>query len=66
MDSYAVEFGHRYALRGLSPPVWRRVLIPETMTLGQFHEALQMGVTSEFGIHCPLAQGDRLPARLCG
>jgi energy-coupling factor transporter ATP-binding protein EcfA2 len=32
----------RIALRGLSPPVWRRVLIPENMTLGQLQEVIQM------------------------
>ncbi|MGT2452370.1 IS1096 element passenger TnpR family protein [Cupriavidus basilensis] len=30
------------ALRGLSPPVWRRVLVPEHLTLGQLHNVLQI------------------------
>ncbi|CAG2160853.1 plasmid pRiA4b ORF-3 family protein [Cupriavidus numazuensis] len=30
------------ALRGLSPPVWRRVLVPEHLTLGQLHHVIQV------------------------
>lgn len=39
----------RISLRGLSPPVWRRVLIPEHTTLGQLHDVIQvlMGWTDE-------------------
>ncbi|MGO4814928.1 plasmid pRiA4b ORF-3 family protein [Cupriavidus sp. 2MCAB6] len=32
----------RIALRGLSPPVWRRVLVPEHLTLGQLHNVIQV------------------------
>src|SRR5262245_48276841 len=32
----------RIALRGLSPPVWRRVLVPEHLTLGQLHHVIQV------------------------
>ncbi|MGT2491798.1 plasmid pRiA4b ORF-3 family protein [Cupriavidus basilensis] len=39
----------RIALRGLSPPVWRRVLIPEHITPKQLHDVIQavMGWTDE-------------------
>ncbi|UIF88046.1 hypothetical protein [Cupriavidus sp. UYPR2.512] len=32
----------RIALRGLSPPVLRRVLVPEHLTLGQLHNVIQV------------------------
>jgi hypothetical protein len=32
----------RISLRGQSPPVWRRVLVPEHMTLGQLHNVIQV------------------------
>ncbi|WP_411860320.1 IS1096 element passenger TnpR family protein [Cupriavidus sp. TA19] len=32
----------RIALRGLSPPVWRRVLVPEHLTLGRLHHVIQV------------------------
>src|SRR5215831_11313908 len=32
----------RIALRGLSPPVWRRVLVPEHLTPGQLHHVIQV------------------------
>jgi hypothetical protein len=32
----------RIALRGLSSPVWRRVLVPEHLTLGQLHHVIQV------------------------
>ncbi|MGT2509541.1 IS1096 element passenger TnpR family protein [Cupriavidus basilensis] len=32
----------RIALSGLSPPVWRRVLVPEHLTLGQLHNVIQL------------------------
>ncbi|TPQ32034.1 plasmid pRiA4b ORF-3 family protein [Cupriavidus pinatubonensis] len=32
----------RIALRGLSPSVWRRVLVPEHLTLGQLHNVIQV------------------------
>src|ERR1019366_8004257 len=28
-------------LRGVKPPVWRRLLVPGTMTLGDLHKAIQ-------------------------
>ncbi|WP_349604957.1 plasmid pRiA4b ORF-3 family protein [Cupriavidus sp. DF5525] len=39
----------RMALRGLSPPVWRRVLIPGHITLARLHEVIQaaMGWTDD-------------------
>ncbi|MGH8786540.1 MAG: plasmid pRiA4b ORF-3 family protein [Cupriavidus necator] len=39
----------RIALRGLSPPVWRRVLIPESITLARLHGVIQaaMGWTDD-------------------
>ncbi|MGO4330408.1 plasmid pRiA4b ORF-3 family protein [Cupriavidus sp. 2TAF22] len=50
----------RIALRGLSPSAWRRVLIPETMTLGQFHEVIQMvmGWTNDH-LHVFVIRGQR-------
>ncbi|MGH8645540.1 MAG: plasmid pRiA4b ORF-3 family protein [Gammaproteobacteria bacterium] len=50
----------RIALCGLSPPVWRRVLIPETMTLGQFHGVIQavMGWTNDH-LHVFVIRGQR-------
>ena len=32
----------RIALRGLSPPVWRRVLVPEHLTFPQLHNVIQV------------------------
>ncbi|MGO4331978.1 hypothetical protein AB4Z48_36925 [Cupriavidus sp. 2TAF22] len=39
----------RIALRGLSPSVWRRVLVPEHLTRGQLHNVIQvvMGCADE-------------------
>lgn len=31
----------KVTLRGLKPPVWRRLLVPGTMTLGALHQAIQ-------------------------
>jgi hypothetical protein len=31
----------KVTLRGLKPPVWRRLLVPGTMTLGELHKAIQ-------------------------
>jgi len=31
----------KVTLRGVKPPVWRRLLMPGTMTLGQLHTAIQ-------------------------
>jgi Plasmid pRiA4b ORF-3-like protein len=31
----------KVTLRGLKPPVWRRLLVPGTMTLGELHTAIQ-------------------------
>lgn len=39
----------RISLRGVSPPVWRRLLIPERITVAQLHHVMQlaMGWTDE-------------------
>ncbi|WP_051974578.1 plasmid pRiA4b ORF-3 family protein [Cupriavidus necator] len=39
----------RITLRGLNPPVWRRLLIPEHITLGRLHDVIQavVGWTDE-------------------
>src|SRR5437868_7406752 len=39
----------RISLRGLSPPVWRRVLVPDHLTLAHLHSVIQvvMGWTDE-------------------
>jgi len=31
----------KVTLRGLKPPIWRRLLVPGTMTLGDLHQAIQ-------------------------
>jgi hypothetical protein len=31
----------KVTLRGIKPPIWRRLLVPATMTLGDLHEAIQ-------------------------
>lgn len=31
----------KVTLRGIRPPVWRRVLVPESMTLGDLHHVIQ-------------------------
>ena len=31
----------KVTLRGTRPPVWRRLLIPSTMTLAELHQAIQ-------------------------
>jgi len=49
--------GLKVTLRGLRPPVWRRLLVPSTMTLGDLHTAIQAAMGWEdchlhaFGIH---------------
>uniref|UniRef100_UPI00129D6A3E plasmid pRiA4b ORF-3 family protein n=1 Tax=Cupriavidus necator TaxID=106590 RepID=UPI00129D6A3E len=50
----------RITLRGLSPPVWRRVLIPERITLAQLHEVIQaaMGWTDDH-LHQFMIRGQR-------
>ena len=50
----------RMALRGLSPPVWRRVLIPEHITLARLHEVIQaaMGWTDDH-LHQSIIRGRR-------
>ncbi|HKR43258.1 MAG TPA: plasmid pRiA4b ORF-3 family protein [Paraburkholderia sp.] len=34
----------RISLRGVSPPVWRRVLIPEQVTIAQLHRVMQFAM----------------------
>jgi len=50
----------RNALRGLSPPVWRRLLIPEHVTLARLHEVIQaaMGWTDDH-LHQFIIRGRR-------
>ncbi|WP_317923820.1 plasmid pRiA4b ORF-3 family protein, partial [Cupriavidus sp. TA19] len=50
----------RIALRGLSPPVWRRVLIPESITLARLHGVIQaaMGWTDDH-LHQFIIRGRR-------
>ena len=35
-------FQFQIALRSLSPPVWRRLLVPEHLTLGRLHHVIQV------------------------
>ena len=34
----------RISLRGVSPPVWRRLLIPEEITIAQLHQVMQLAM----------------------
>ncbi len=34
-------FSLKVMLRGVRPPIWRRLLMPSTMTLGDLHQAIQ-------------------------
>ena len=34
----------RVSLRGVSPPVWRRLLIPEKITIAQLHHVMQFAM----------------------
>jgi hypothetical protein len=34
----------RISLRGVSPPVWRRLLIPEQITIAQLHHVMQLAM----------------------
>jgi hypothetical protein len=34
----------RISLRGVSPPVWRRLLIPEQVTIAQLHRVMQLAM----------------------
>lgn len=34
----------RVSLRGVSPPVWRRLLIPEKITIAQLHNVMQFAM----------------------
>ncbi len=49
----------KVTLEGVSPPVWRRLLVPGTMTLGKLHGTFQaaMGWTNSH-LHC-FELGDR-------
>lgn len=49
----------KVTLDGVSPPVWRRLLVPNTITLGNLHDVLQeaMGWTNSH-LHC-FEVGDR-------
>jgi hypothetical protein len=39
----------KVTLRGMRPPVWRRLLMPGTMTLGDLHQAIQAAMGWEDG-----------------
>ena len=39
----------KVTLRGIRPPIWRRLLIPDRMTLGDLHEAIQAAMGWENG-----------------
>jgi hypothetical protein len=39
----------KIALRGVKPPIWRRLLVPGTMTLGDLHQAIQAAMGWEDG-----------------
>jgi hypothetical protein len=41
MDSDPSVLQLRISLRGVSPPVWRRLLIPEQVTIAQLHRVMQ-------------------------
>lgn len=50
----------RMALRGLSPPVWRRLLIPEHITLARLHEVIQAAmVWTDDHLHQFIIRGRR-------
>src|SRR5882724_42040 len=34
----------KVSLKGVTPPVWRRLLVPADMTLGQLHDVLQVAL----------------------
>src|ERR1700738_5274218 len=34
----------RISLRGVSPPVWRRLLVPEQITIAQLHHVMQLAM----------------------
>jgi hypothetical protein len=38
----ALQLQLHIELRGIKPPIWRRVLVPENVTLGKLHVILQM------------------------
>lgn len=44
MDSDPSVLQLRISLRGVSPPVWRRVLIPEQITIALLHQVMQLAM----------------------
>ena len=38
----AVSVSLKITLRGIKPPIWRRILVPRRMTLGDLHVAIQV------------------------
>ncbi|MGF6301327.1 IS1096 element passenger TnpR family protein [Paraburkholderia podalyriae] len=34
----------RVSLRGVSPPVWRGLLVPEQITIAQLHQVMQLAM----------------------
>lgn len=43
-DVSATVFQIKVTLRGIRPPIWRRLRVPSTLTLGQLHQALQIAM----------------------
>ena len=41
-DDSAIVFQLEVILKGTNPPIWRRFEVPETMTLAQLHDVLQI------------------------
>jgi hypothetical protein len=43
----------KVTLRGTRPPVWRRLLMPDEMTLGDLHQAIQATMVGMMSISTP-------------
>ncbi|KJU84652.1 plasmid pRiA4b ORF-3 family protein [Candidatus Magnetobacterium bavaricum] len=40
-NKFTNVYQFKITLRGIKPPIWRRVQVPETFTFGQLHSAIQ-------------------------